>query len=231
MRKLLLIMGDLATGKSTFANILSKRYDTNVFFKDSIKEVLGDKIGFSNREENKRLSNASMELMFFIFSEFGKLSKNLPSLLVENIKNYLKEYRMINDYIEIKAGNIINLSFDVDVVIDKNYNKNDVISAIISKIEDYMNINHHIMGEEIYVGDLQKEIGKIDGVINLISLNIINEHGDEYSDDLITQETYKEGDEDIVDLEASDWILYNDGNSMMEIKSPDKDIRIRIKER
>ena len=77
MRKLLLITGDLATGKSTFANMLSKRYDTNVFFKDSIKEVLGDKIGFSNREENKRLSNASMELMFFIFSEFGKLSKNI----------------------------------------------------------------------------------------------------------------------------------------------------------
>ena len=30
MKKLLLIMGDLATGKSTFANILSKRYDINV---------------------------------------------------------------------------------------------------------------------------------------------------------------------------------------------------------
>ena len=77
MRKLLLITGDLATGKSTFANILSQRYDTNVFFKDSIKEVLGDKIGFSNREENKKLSNASIELMFLIFSEFSKLSKNL----------------------------------------------------------------------------------------------------------------------------------------------------------
>ena len=77
MRKLLLITGDLATGKSTFANILSQRYDTNVFFKDSIKEVLGDKIGFSNREENKRLSNASIELMFLIFAEFSKLGKNL----------------------------------------------------------------------------------------------------------------------------------------------------------
>ena len=77
MKKLLLVMGDLATGKSTFANILSKRYDTNIFSKDSIKEVLGDTIGFSNREENLRLSNATMELMFFIFSEFGKLNKNL----------------------------------------------------------------------------------------------------------------------------------------------------------
>lgn len=77
MKKLLLITGDLATGKSTFANILSKRYDTNVFFKDSIKEVLGDTIGFANREENKKLSNVTMELMFFIFEEFGKLNKNL----------------------------------------------------------------------------------------------------------------------------------------------------------
>ena len=36
MKKLLLVMGDLATGKSTFANILSKRYAANVFYKDSI---------------------------------------------------------------------------------------------------------------------------------------------------------------------------------------------------
>ncbi len=77
MNKLLLIMGDLATGKSTFASILSKRYNTNMFYKDSIKEVLGNTIGFSNREENKKLSNATMELMFFILTEFSKINKNL----------------------------------------------------------------------------------------------------------------------------------------------------------
>ena len=53
MNKLLLVMGDLATGKSTFANVLSRRYDTSVFFKDSIKEVLGDTIGFSNFVPNR----------------------------------------------------------------------------------------------------------------------------------------------------------------------------------
>ena len=77
MRKLLLVTGDLATGKSMFANILSERYKTNVFFKDSIKEVLGDTVGFSNRQENKKLSHAPTELMCHIFSQFGKLSKNL----------------------------------------------------------------------------------------------------------------------------------------------------------
>ena len=77
MKKLLLIMGDLATGKSTFANTLSQRYDTGIFVKDTIKEVLGDTIGFSNRAENLKLSHASTELMIFFFSEFTKLNKNL----------------------------------------------------------------------------------------------------------------------------------------------------------
>ena len=61
--------------------------DTNVFFKDSIKEVLGDTIGFSNREENKKLSNATAELMCFIFSEFGKLNKNLILYRYNKISN------------------------------------------------------------------------------------------------------------------------------------------------
>lgn len=77
MRKLLLITGDLATGKSTFSNILSRKYHVNVFFKDSIKEVLGDTIGFSDRKDNLKLSRASMGLLYFIFSEFAKLGKDL----------------------------------------------------------------------------------------------------------------------------------------------------------
>lgn len=66
MGKLVLIMGDLAAGKSIFSKILSKRYNINVFNKDSVKEVLGDTVGFSNREENKKLSKAAMELMIHI---------------------------------------------------------------------------------------------------------------------------------------------------------------------
>ena len=69
MRKLLLMTGDIAAGKSTFSEILSKRYGIAAFQKDSIKEVLGDIIGFHNREENKRLSDATIEIMCHIFSK------------------------------------------------------------------------------------------------------------------------------------------------------------------
>jgi len=77
MKKLLLITGDLACGKTTFAKLLSKRYDTNLYFKDSLKELLGDVIGFSDRAENLKLSKAAVRVMIHIFSEFAPLGKNL----------------------------------------------------------------------------------------------------------------------------------------------------------
>ena len=84
MRKLLLITGDLATGKSTFAAILSKRYGRSVMYKDKIKEVLGDTIGFKDREENLKLSAATMELMTYGFSEAAALGHDL--ILEANFK-------------------------------------------------------------------------------------------------------------------------------------------------
>lgn len=164
----------------------------------------------------------------------GKLDSSLPTALVKNIEDYLSAYKMVNDYVEIKMGRIINLSFDVDVITDKNYNKIDIIKEIVNTITDYMDVNKHMMGDEIYVGDIEKEVSKIDGVINLISLRVYNEVGMGYSSTPISQETNSLEDTDErteVDLEATDGILYNEGDTMMEILNPSRDIRVRLKER
>lgn len=170
-----------------------------------------------------------------------KLDAALPSLLTENIQNYLTEYRMINDFVEIKPGRIINLSVEVDVHVDKNYNMSDVVSLIIAKVRDYFDINKRNMGDDLYVGDLKKEISKIDGVANLIDLRVYNETCDGYSSTQTNQELYMAGDcnrqqeEKVpgryrIDLEASDGIIYSDGDTMLEIKWPEKDIRVFPKE-
>lgn len=163
----------------------------------------------------------------------AKLDTSLPVTLIKNIEDYLSAYRMINDYIEIKAGRIINLSFEADIIADKNYNKADVLRNVVNIIKNYMDVNNHIMGEEIYIGDLEKEISKVDGVINLISLRVYNERGEKYSKSPVLQETLDGSDMDRseIDLDATDGILYNEGDTMMEIKYPEDDIRIKIKER
>ena len=77
MKKLLVITGDLAAGKSTFSQMLSQRCQVSVFNKDSIKETLADTMGFANAEESVRLSRAAVELMLLIFRSFAKLDRDL----------------------------------------------------------------------------------------------------------------------------------------------------------
>ena len=103
-----------------------------------------------------------------------------------------------------------------------------------------MDINAHMMGEEIYIGDLEKEISNVDGVINLIDLSVYNITSNGYSSTQISQpvvefdtngSTLIDESEQKIDLEATDGVLYNDGDCMMEIKNPSINIRIRVKEK
>lgn len=71
MKKLILILGDLASGKSTTADILSKKYSIPSLKKDTVKEILGDTVGFSNREENLKLSRATFEILLHAFDRMS----------------------------------------------------------------------------------------------------------------------------------------------------------------
>ncbi|MCR5073772.1 MAG: AAA family ATPase [Clostridiales bacterium] len=77
MQKLILIMGDLAAGKTTLAGHISTRYNLPAFTKDRIKELLCDRIGFANREENLKLSYLSFEILFELFESFAKTGRSL----------------------------------------------------------------------------------------------------------------------------------------------------------
>ena len=193
-------------------------------------------------EENNKI------MMYILGIDYqGKLSAVLPDVLVNNIINYLSHYRSINDFIEIKSGRIVNVSFEVDIYVNRNYNSGDVVKNVINKIKSYMDINKHSLGEDIYVSDIEKEISKIDGVKNLIDLRIYNEYGDNYSNTIISQETtnitfdysstddYQYTPNDIqtrtqIDLMASDYILNSDSDMMFEVKY-DEDIKVRVKVR
>lgn len=86
MKKLILVAGDLATGKSTFCGQLSARFDVPVFYKDTIKEVLGDTIGFAGRQENLKLSVATFGLLRHIFLQFAALGHDL--ILESNFRQH-----------------------------------------------------------------------------------------------------------------------------------------------
>ena len=185
-------------------------------------------------EENNKISINMLGL-----NADGKLTKSLPETLVENIEEYMSHYRTISDYIEGKSGKIYNIGFAIDLFISKTYDTPTVLTNVIQTVKDYMAVDKHDMGENIFLGDLEKEIMLVDGVISLINFEVYSLYNGAYSSDrcpypeagTITSNTFKVdsgADSFKIDLDAIEHVLYSDYNSMFEIYS-DNDIQVRSK--
>ena len=190
-------------------------------------------------------TNNKIEMDFLGLNERGKLDSRLPQTLAENVIEYMSHYKQINDYIEIKSGRIYNIGFGIDLFIDKNYNQADVIATVIDKVKSYFNVNEREMGEDIFLGDLEKEIMLLDGVVSLIDMRVYKIYNDSYSKDKcplppLTPDgscdvTHSEpfnvdgGQVEQIDLMAVDKVLFGDYNSMYEILNPNIDIQVRCK--
>ena len=107
MKKLILIGGVLAGGKSTFSHIVGERFGITVINKDRLKEILGDNIPTANREENKKLSVISFELMMYIAASEGE---NL--ILESNFKDY--ELSKIGEITSEKGIAVLSVFLDGD---------------------------------------------------------------------------------------------------------------------
>jgi hypothetical protein len=158
----------------------------------------------------------------------GKLTSEATSTLKENIAEYLADYRMLNDYVTIRNGRVINLGFEVDIFADKAIPKGEVITGVINSITDYFDINKWDMGDNIYISQLVENINNVSGVLNVTDLRVfnkVNENG-KYSLNEIAQ-PYIDEETRQIDL-LGKYTLFGSPNSMFEIKFPNNDIRVSI---
>ena len=115
-------------------------------------------------EDNK------VRIKLLSYDENGNLTDTVSNTLKNNILNYLSEFRMINDYLDIVSGEVIDMGLEVDLVIDKNTSQTDVIKTAIENIVDFFAIEKRKMGDPLFVGDLSKSIGNVSGVVNVVSI-------------------------------------------------------------
>jgi len=103
---------------------------------------------------------------------------NVPLLLTQNIKNYLSEYKILTDVVNIQDGYIINFGVLFDVVAHKFANKQEVKLLCIEKIKEYFNIDKMQFGQPIFVSQLEYELMGIDGVRSVNFVKISQEDSD-----------------------------------------------------
>lgn len=162
-----------------------------------------------------------------------KLNATSTGEIKRNMVTYLTPFRMVNDFVEINDGKFINIEVQADLFIDKTYNSSEVKLSVISKIQNFFNVDDWQMNQHIYVSQLTDILREVSGVINVVDIRFYNLEGGVYSSVLCSQATGQRTQE--VDtgvyktqIEFIDNAIYSTPLSMYEIRYPEKDVKVRI---
>ncbi len=106
----------------------------------------------------------------------GKLI-TASNALKQNLKNYINQYRMIGDSIDIKDAFIINIGINFEIVTLPNYNNNQVIADCLIEVENYFNINNWQINQPIILRDISTRLDAVSGVQTVSNISISNKAG------------------------------------------------------
>jgi hypothetical protein len=171
-------------------------------------------------EDNK------IRIKLLSYDENGNLTDTVSNTLKNNILSYLSEYKMINDYIDIVTGEVIDLGLEIDLNINKNESQTDILQDVIETTTTFFSIDKRKMGDPLFVGNLSKTIGSVSGVENVIDIRVFNKVGGEYSLSEVSQQYKNTTTKEIL---QSDNTIFMKSNQIYQIRFPNKDIKVRVK--
>lgn len=171
-------------------------------------------------EDNK------VKVRLLSYDENGALIDTVSNTLKYNIINYLSNYRMLNDYVDIQSGEVIDLGLEIDLVVNKNEISTDILKSVIEQTISFFSISKRKMGDPLFVGDLMREIGNVVGVVNVVDIRVYNKIGGQYSSSEVVQSYV---DNDTKEIQQSDSTIYMKSNQIFQIRFPNTDIKIRTK--
>jgi hypothetical protein len=157
----------------------------------------------------------------------GKMTQNVPQVLKTNIASYLSNYRMMNDYISVDTGKVIDLAFEIYVTIAKNTNQNSIISDVISKVNDYMLPQRREFGQDVLISEIKSIVQNIEGVVNISDVKVFNRVGGKYS---TSQTAQKYEDSTTKQIKLIDDVVYAQPTEFYQIRYSNTDIGVRVKQ-
>jgi hypothetical protein len=140
--------------------------------------------------------------------------------LKENLMNYLNQFRILTDAINIKDAFIINIGIEFEIYVRSEYNSNEVLINCISKLKEIFNVDKWQINQPIYLSNLYTELDKVDGVQTVVNVNIKNLYDQSYG--------YSGNVYDIYNATKNGIIYPSIDPSIFEIKFLNKDIIGRV---
>ena len=144
----------------------------------------------------------------------GKLT-SAGSALKTNMKNWISQYKAMNDVVDIFDAKIVNFGVDYKVTLDNRFKDVNVLGKCNTAISNYFS-NQLYIGEPIYITRLYSILSKVDGVADVKTVSVHQKKGTDYSSVVINFDDA---------LSADGTYINTPKNVIMELKFPFRDIR------
>jgi len=172
-------------------------------------------------------NNNKITVQIISYDADGNLTQDVPNTLKDNLATYLSKYRMINDYISIDVAKVIDLEFEISVVIENNTSQSQIITEIIDAVSNYMLPSNRDLGQNVNVSDVRKLIQNTAGVITLSDLKVYNKVGGLYSSSETSQ---RYNDKETKEIQLIDDTIFAEPDQIYQIRFDSKDINVRVKQ-
>ena len=168
------------------------------------------------KDQNSLKRNLNM----YVISQdsYGKLIKS-NTAIKKNLKTWLNQYRMINDTLDMLDPYIINLGIEFVIKPVAGANKHEVMSEAIQQLTKKFSEGFFI-AEQLYISDIYSELKKVQNILDVLSVKIVNKTGASYSS--VGYDINK-------NLSPDGSYLIAPLNGIFEIKYPSTDIKGKVR--
>ena len=142
--------------------------------------------------------------------------------LKTNLMNYLKQYRLLTDAINIKMPYIINIGVEIDIITRPDQNANEIILKCLVQACDFFKPERMEINKPIILSKLKTLLDTVEGVQTVLDVKIINLFDSKLG--------YNNNVYDISNATVGSIVYPSISPCVFEVKFPKKDIKIKIKE-
>ena len=158
--------------------------------------------------------------LYVLSQDVNRYLSTASPALKQNLATYLSQYRIVNDFINIKDGFIVNIGVNFEIIVLPNYNSNNVLFLCINALKTYFNTSNWQINQPIIIRDLYLLLDVIDGVQTIKNISITNKVG--------TPLGYSQYAYDISGATINNIIYPSIDPMIFEVKYPNSDIQGKI---
>lgn len=174
----------------------------------------------SNWNDTEQLPNPFSLNLYTLSYDVNKNFVPTNEAIKENLRQYLRQYRLMTDSINLKDPYIINIGIEFEIVTRPSYNSYEVILKAVNRLRELFAPEKMEIGAPIILSSIYTELDKIDGVQTVHKVDIINYYDKNkgYSGNIYDIETAKRNGVIYPSMDAC----------IFEVKYPTQDIRGRV---